>query len=68
MFEKIKMSLKGTPKLKREKMEVYKSLNIMLDFYEEYLKEFAGNKTLAKEKFFNTFHEYYLWLQGKNER
>jgi uncharacterized protein YktA (UPF0223 family) len=53
-------------RLKRTKEEFYKSLIIVLDYYDSFMVKENYNKKVAREELLNMFHEYYEWLQGKS--
>jgi hypothetical protein len=53
-------------KLIRTKIEVMQSINIMLNYYDDMMTKNGQNKVVAREQFFEMFHEYYEWLQGKS--
>jgi hypothetical protein len=52
--------------LKRDKLDVMNSINIMLTYYDKFMVESNFNKQLSREQLFEMFHEYYEWLQGKS--
>jgi hypothetical protein len=52
--------------LKRSKIEVMKSIDIMLNYYDSFMARTNYNKVLSREELFTMFKEYYEWLQGKH--
>jgi hypothetical protein len=50
----------------RSKPEVMTSINVMLDYYDSMMKANNDDKRISREQFFEMFHEYWEWLQGKS--
>jgi hypothetical protein len=51
--------------LKRTRVEVMKSIDIMLDYYDKYMIDTGNNKLVSREQLYMMFKDYHDWLQGK---
>jgi hypothetical protein len=52
-------------KLVRTKDEVFRSINVIINYYDAFMKKNNDDKVTSKEELFDMIHEYYEWLQGK---